>query len=431
MAKSDKTINRRDFLRAVGGALVATELGVAGCANENSTRSEIGSESGQEGAVQGGSQTVSAGGMSSNAPSGSSSVAGRGVAGKGGNSPSGAGKGGSGGHKTTVTAGSGGSKNQSSGGAKGGGAGSPSKPDSGPADNGKSKVYIVKTADRKSGVSKVIAMAGGLGFAKGRDVVLKPNFNSTFALPATTDDDTIRTIVAELRTAKAGNIILGESSGSTTGSAAPTETVTRAKGTLNLCSELGIDFVSYDDPGVEYESFQFDGMTWAGGLAIPKIMRSDRVKILTCCCKTHSLGDYTFSLKLAVGLVPRNRRLTDMHLVSLQEKIADINKGFTPDLIVMDAMLCFTSGGPDTGTTAAPGLILVAKDRVAMDAVGVAILKSAGSTTGAINGKIFATRQIARAIEIGLGGATSPDDIELIGDDDATISKLRSILDNG
>jgi uncharacterized protein (DUF362 family) len=82
------------------------------------------------------------------------------------------------------------------------------------------------------------------------------------------------------------------------------------------------------------------------------------------------------------------------------------------------------------GTTANPGLIVAATDRVALDAVGVAILKSAGSRSGPIQGKIFATRQITRAVEIGLG-VKSADEIELVGNDPATVSKLRSILDVG
>jgi hypothetical protein len=37
MDKSDNTIGRRDFIRVVGGTLVATELGIVGCADENSS----------------------------------------------------------------------------------------------------------------------------------------------------------------------------------------------------------------------------------------------------------------------------------------------------------------------------------------------------------------------------------------------------------
>jgi uncharacterized protein (DUF362 family) len=360
--------------------------------------------------------------------SGSSSTS-SGVAGAGGNSRTSSG--GNGGQKAAGTSGNGGAKSRATGGAKAGSAGSASKADAGPADNGKSKVYIVKTDDRVSGIEKVLTMAGGLGFAAGRDVVLKPNFNSTYPLPATTHDDTIKTIVNKLKAAKAGKITLGESAGSTTMSVAPTETVIGAKATLALCSDLGIEFLSYDDPSVEYESFQVENMTWNPAPSIPKLMRSDRVKILMPCCKTHFLGDYSFSLKLAVGLIPRSRRggISEMH-TSLQEKIAEINAGFKPDLIVMDAMLCFIDNGPDTGTTASPGLIVAGTDRVAVDAVGVAILRSAGSITPAVIGKIFQSRQIARAVQLGLGAST-PDQIELVGEDTATISQLRSILDNG
>jgi uncharacterized protein (DUF362 family) len=297
--------------------------------------------------------------------------------------------------------------------------------------NGKAKVIVIKATDRAEGIAQALAMFGGLGFVSGRDVVLKPNFNSQYAFPATTHDDTIRTMATQLKAANAGNITLADSSGATTGSSTPTATVIQAKKTVNLCKEIGIDFLSYDEPGVEFETFQFDGMTWAGGLAIPKMMRSERVKILMPCCKTHTLGDYTMSMKLAAGLPPRSRRglISDMH-TSLHEKVVDINKGFTPDLILMDAMMCFIDGGPDSGTTASPGLIVAATDRVALDAVGVAILKSAGTTSSPLRGKIFATRQITRAVEIGLG-IKSPDQIELMGNDAATVSKLRSILDMG
>jgi uncharacterized protein (DUF362 family) len=262
--------------------------------------------------------------------------------------------------------------------------------------------------------------------------VIKPNFNSQYDFPATTHDDTIRTVVKGLKGANAGKITIGESSGATTGSATPTATVMQAKNVMGLVNELGIEFLSYDTQGVEFETFNFDGMTWSGGLAIPKLMRSDRVKILLPCCKTHSLADYTFSIKIAAGLPPRSRRglISDMH-TNLQEKVADIGKGFEPDLIVMDAMQCFIDGGPDSGTVRDPGLIVVSNDRIALDAIGVSILKNAGSTSAPIRGKIFQTRQLVRAVQIGLTKTKSPDDIELVGNDSATISKLRSILDMG
>jgi uncharacterized protein (DUF362 family) len=436
--KSDNTIGRRDFIRVIGGTLVATELGIAGCADADPS---VAPQSAAPNAVPAVSvpaatpQTASAAGaLAPAAPSpaaSSSAMAASPNTARPSEGASGPASGSSGSSAAAPVSDAAGAASARPGNPMASAAGSPAMAKPGMAANGKARVYVIKTADRADGIAQALAMFGGLGFVSGRDVVLKPNFNSQNAFPATTHDDTIRTMAAQLKAANAGKITLADSSGATTGSATPTATVIQAKQTVNLCKEIGIDFLSYDEPGVEFETFQFDGMTWSGGLAIPKLMRSDRVKILMPCCKTHTLGDYTMSMKLAAGLPPRSRRglISDMH-TSLHEKVVDINKGFTPDLILMDAMMCFIDGGPDSGTTANPGLIVAATDRVALDAVGVAILKSAGSTSGPIRGKIFATRQIMRAVEIGLG-IKSPDEIELIGNDTAIVSKLRSILDVG
>jgi hypothetical protein len=59
------------------------------------------------------------------------------------------------------------------------------------------------------------------------------------------------------------------------------------------------------------------------------------------------------------------------------------------------------------------GVMANQKSRVAIDAVGLAILKSLGSNTQIMHTKIFEQEQIARAVEIGLG-ATSPSEIEVV-----------------
>jgi uncharacterized protein (DUF362 family) len=435
MDKSDKTLSRRDFIAVVGGALVATELGVAcgdaaveaGVPGAGSPEAPVAPGAGAAGAPAGAAPVATAPVVTppvSQAPAVPVTPAGAGpamasnapVTSPGAAMPTTPAT-----PATPVTPGS-------------GPATSPATPATGmmpAADNGKAKVFIIKASDRATGIMEALTMFGGLGFAAGRDVIIKPNYNSTYEFPATTHPDTIRTVVSQLRAVNAGNIVLGESAGATTFTAEPTVTVTQAFNTMGLVNDLKIDFVSFDEPSVEWEDFNFDGMTWSGGLKIPKLMRSDRVKILLPCCKTHTLADYTFSMKLAAGLPPRSRRglVSDMH-TDLHEKVVDINKGFTPDLILMDALKCFIDGGPDSGTERSPGLIVAATDRVALDAVGVAILKSAGSTSAPIAGKIFETRQMKRAVEVKLGIST-PDDIELVGNDPATISMLRSILDVG
>jgi uncharacterized protein (DUF362 family) len=50
---------------------------------------------------------------------------------------------------------------------------------------------------------------------------------------------------------------------------------------------------------------------------------------------------------------------------------------------------------------------------VAIDAVGIAVLKSLGSNESIMEPKVFQQEQIARAVDLGLG-ASSPSEIELI-----------------
>jgi uncharacterized protein (DUF362 family) len=60
--------------------------------------------------------------------------------------------------------------------------------------------------------------------------------------------------------------------------------------------------------------------------------------------------------------------------------------------------------------------VLAGTDRIAIDAVGVALLRHFGATPEVTNGPIFEQEQIARAVELSLG-VDSPQKIELVTDD--------------
>ena len=110
--------------------------------------------------------------------------------------------------------------------------------------------------------------------------------------------------------------------------------------------------------------------------------------------------------------------MTELHGSRHQQKmIAEINAPFKPDIIVLDGMDAFVDGGPMNGKGAKGNVFLASTDRVAIDAVGVAILKWLGSNNQIMNPKIFEQEQIARAVEIGLG-ASSPSEIDVVAVDD-------------
>jgi uncharacterized protein (DUF362 family) len=111
--------------------------------------------------------------------------------------------------------------------------------------------------------------------------------------------------------------------------------------------------------------------------------------------------------------------------------IAGINKFYRMDLIVMDATEEFTTGGPDKGKLIRPNAILAGTDRVAIDAAGVALLRSYGTMRDVTQARIFEQEQIARAGELGIGIASAADIhlVPLDGTGEEIASKIQTQLD--
>ena len=129
------------------------------------------------------------------------------------------------------------------------------------------------------------------------------------------------------------------------------------------------------------------------------------------------------SLKNSVGLAAKwvpgesYNYMSELHNSPHQRRmIAEINTAYRPDLVVIDGIEAFVDGGPDQGKKVQANVILAGTDRVALDAVGVAILRHFGTTPAVSEGRVFEQEQLARAIELGLG-VGSPNQIELLTDD--------------
>jgi len=68
----------------------------------------------------------------------------------------------------------------------------------------------------------------------------------------------------------------------------------------------------------------------------------------------------------------------------------------------MDAMQVFVSEGPERGELAAPGVIAASRDRIALDAVGIALLRLYNAVFPGKLKDVFEQEQIKRAVELGL-----------------------------
>jgi len=113
--------------------------------------------------------------------------------------------------------------------------------------------------------------------------------------------------------------------------------------------------------------------------------------------------------------------------------IAEINQVYEPSLILLDGMEVFTDGGPMHGELKRADIIIAGTDRIAIDAVGLAVLKELGANRQIMQTRIFDQEQIARAVELGLG-VSRPENIGLLADDTPSrryAEKLQDILLQG
>jgi uncharacterized protein (DUF362 family) len=297
----------------------------------------------------------------------------------------------------------------------------------------RSKVALVSTQDRKNGVARSI-QALGMNPVKNKNVLIKPNFNTADQTPGSTHNDTLVALVEEVWKMGAKTVSLGERSYPLTSE------VMEQKGVIPLMQNLDVDIVDFDDLAEkDWVKVDAGDSHWQDGFRVARPILESECLVSTCCLKTHQFGGvFTLSLKNHVGVVPTARHgydyMRELHSSPHQRKlIAEINAPFKPDLIVLDGLDAFVDGGPATGKLAKGNVFIASPDRVAIDAVGVAILKSLGSNGQIMKSKIFAQEQIARAAELGLG-ASSPADIEVIPGDENSREyrdRVTTILNQG
>ncbi|MFU8796466.1 MAG: DUF362 domain-containing protein [Dehalococcoidia bacterium] len=281
------------------------------------------------------------------------------------------------------------------------------------------RVALVRTKDRQEGVRRSVGLLD-VKSVRGKGVVLKPNFNSADPAPGSTHNDTLRSLVLTIQQMGATKITLAERSGP----GDSTRTVMEKKGIFEMARELGFDVINLEDTGLDdWSKIVPQGSHWSDGFLFPRIYLEAESIVQTCCLKTHAYGGhFTLSLKNAVGLVPLagHSYMKELHSSPDQRKmIAEINTAYSPDLVVMDGVEAFVDGGPARGTRVNADVMLSSADRVAIDAVGVALLRLLGTTPEVSRGAIFDQEQIARAAELGLG-VSSAGEIEIVtGDEDS------------
>lgn len=293
-----------------------------------------------------------------------------------------------------------------------------------PSRNNKAIVSLIRSSDRATAVGRAIDLLGINPIAS-RQVLLKPNFNTADPFPGSTHNDTLEQLILKLQKMEARSITIGERCG-------PPDTadVIRTKGIKMICEKHRVGLINFEElPAEDWLWMQPEKSHWQKGFDVARPVLEAESVVSTCCLKTHQYGGiFTMSLKLSVGITHK-RNMKELHGShrNMRKMIAEINQVYSPDLILMDAIEVFTDGGPMRGKKKRADVMLAGTDRIAVDAVGLAILKDLGSNKDIMSRKIFEQEQIARAVELGLG-VGRPQDIEIVTDDEKSRSYANTLL---
>ena len=300
-----------------------------------------------------------------------------------------------------------------------------------PSDH--ASVLLIKTEDRMQGVWKALDFFEADDF-QGKKMLVKPNLNSSHDTPGSTHNEVLFSTLRWLNDNGVDRLTIGDRSGMEN-----TRRVMERKGLFAIADSESADIIAFDELDADgWQHVQFEGSHWPTGFAVARpVLEADGI-ISLCCLKTHRFGGhFTMSLKNSVGMiaymVPGEavEYMSQLHSSEHQRRmIAEINTIYEPEIVILDAIDAFTHGGPDSGTLAHPGVILAGNDRIAIDAVGIAILRSLGTTDAVARGKIFEQDQISRAAALGLG-VDQPEKIDLVTADPESAEyadQLREIL---
>jgi len=294
----------------------------------------------------------------------------------------------------------------------------------GKAAEAKVPVAIVKGSDRRAGFPKAVALLGDMDFAE-KEVCLKCNYNSPDPYPATTHPEALRSASELLKAKGCKKITLVERSGM-----GETRQIWESLKTLDQAKDLGLSCLPLEElnPG-DWRRIDLPGSHWDHGIEIPSFLAQNTCVVQVCNLKTHRFGgQFSASLKNSIGLIAKysaadaHNFMDELHASRYQcSMIAEVNQAYSPDLIIMDAVQVFINGGPESGEVAFPGIIAASRDRIAIDCVGLAILRFYGAESLSRPEALLAHEQLQRAAELGLG-IHSEAEIELVAEDKSSRS---------
>jgi len=265
---------------------------------------------------------------------------------------------------------------------------------------GKALVGIVQGNRVREMVRESVDLIGGIDKLdlRGRTVLVKPNVVSGNAFPATTNPEVLRAVIGMIKDAGAKKVYVGDMSAILT---LPTRENMEKTGLLRVSEEEGAEPLSFEDGRWVKVSLPL-GNHIREAYVSEWIYRVDRIINLPV-IKTHRNATYSIALKNFIGATHGRQRPYLVNPAYWEEIIAELNLAYQPHLNIADGTRVMVSGGPWSGPEEKAGVVIASGDRVAMDVVGVSLLKHYGSDRKVSDMGVWEQKQIKTAARLGIG----------------------------
>ncbi len=257
-------------------------------------------------------------------------------------------------------------------------------------------VALVRASDPSGwadATERAIAMAGGLPDLTGMTVLIRPNVISSDPPPTTTNPEVIRGVIRAVSKQGATTILVGDDGWAT-------------DNTVESMNSLGIGQVCQDEGatpidlkgGTTRPIAHVDAGAWSGTMNVyEQVLDADFI-VNVPVCKSHATEtNFTMALKAWYGHVPQSARSHQ----SLSNQVAELHLAKQEGFVVLDCTKAMVTGGPSSGQTAEPQIVVASKDPIAADVTGVCVHKQFGTRGGSVfNLAVWDQPVIKRAMEL-------------------------------
>jgi uncharacterized protein (DUF362 family) len=146
--------------------------------------------------------------------------------------------------------------------------------------------------------------------------------------------------------------------------------VLELSGLAECLSEDRIPFVDLNSEPI-MDIPNVDGFSQLRSLAVPAILNEMDLIVSMAKMKTHHWAGATLSMKNLFGIMPGRIYgwpKNVLHWAGLIESILDINRAIRPHLSIIDGIVGMEGDGPIMGTPVRSGVLVMARNSVAVDA---------------------------------------------------------------